>query len=59
LLGSCIIIPKNHKETFFDLDEQEWTATKSLADETKIYLDAKYKPDNKKIISAPNRKEPL
>ena len=45
LIGSCIIIPKNHKETFFDLNEKEWAATKSLADEAKIYLDAKYKPD--------------
>ena len=45
LIGSCIIIPKAHKETVFDLSCEEWEATKDLLDKTKKYLDAKYKPD--------------
>jgi len=45
LVGSCIIIPKAHKETVFDLSYEEWEATKQLIDKVKIYLDEKYKPD--------------
>jgi len=45
LVGSCIIIPRAHKVTVFDLDDAEWQATKQLIDEAKQYLDAKYNPD--------------
>ena len=45
LIGSCLIIPKAHKITVFDLDDEEWCATKKLVDEVKLYLDSKYKPD--------------
>jgi len=45
LVGSCIIIPKAHKITMFDLSDDEWAATKQLIDETKKYLDVKYNPD--------------
>ena len=45
LVGSCVIIPKAHKETVFDLSYEEWEATKQLIDEAKNYLDIKYKPD--------------
>jgi len=45
LVGSCIIIPKAHKITVFDLSNDEWTATKELIDKTREYLDAKYNPD--------------
>ena len=45
LVGSCVIIPKAHKETPFDLDNDEWEATKQLIDTAKEYLDEKYKPD--------------
>jgi len=45
LIGSCIIIPKTHKITVFDLTAQEWDATKTLLDMVKIYLDEKYQPD--------------
>ena len=45
LIGSCIIIPKAHKETVFDLSNEEWDATKQLLDKVKSYLDDKYKPD--------------
>ena len=45
LIGSCMIIPETHKITVFDLDIEEWEATKQLIDKVKQYLDAKYKPD--------------
>ena len=30
LVGSCVIIPKAHKESVFDLNDEEWGATKEL-----------------------------
>ena len=45
LTGSCIIIPKAHKVTVFDLSYEEWEATKQLIDRVKQYLDSKYNPD--------------
>ena len=45
LIGSCIIIPKAHKVTVFDLSPAEWEATKQLLDVLKLYLDGKYRPD--------------
>jgi len=45
LVGSCMIIPKAHKVTVFDLCPKEWEATKCLVDRVKEYVDAKYKPD--------------
>lgn len=45
LIGSCIIIPKAHKVTVFDLSYEEWGATKQLIDRVKQYLDSKYSPD--------------
>ena len=44
LVGSCMIIPKAHKVTVFDLNDEEWEATKDLIDRVKQYLDSKYKP---------------
>lgn len=44
LTGSGIIIPKQHRETVFDLSEDEWMATFELLQEVKIYLDKEYKP---------------
>lgn len=45
LIGSCMVIPKAHKVTVFDLSCEEWEATKQLIDKAKIYLDEKYNPD--------------
>ena len=45
LIGSCIIIPKAHRVTVFDLSYEEWKATKQLIDRAKLYIDSKYKPD--------------
>lgn len=44
LLGSGVIVPKEHRETVFDLSEDEWNATYELLKEVKVYLDNKYKP---------------
>ena len=45
LIGSCVIIPKAHKVTVFDLSTEEWAATKELIDKVKTYLDKEYNPD--------------
>ena len=45
LVGSCIIIPKAHRVTVFDLNAEEWAATKELIDRAKAYIDSKYNPD--------------
>ena len=44
LIGSGIIVPKKHRETVFDLTEEEWAATFSLLKQVKELLDAKYEP---------------
>lgn len=43
--GAGIIVPRSHKETVFDLSQEEWNATYQLLHEVKIYIDNKYKPD--------------
>lgn len=43
--GAGIIVPKEHRETVFDLTELEWIATYQLLHEVKLYLDQKYNPD--------------
>ncbi|PKR77609.1 HIT family protein [Halalkalibacillus sediminis] len=45
LVGSGLIIPKDHRETVFDLTKEEWDATYSLMHEVKVILDEKYNPD--------------
>jgi len=49
LIGSGIIIPKEHRETVFDLTEDEWTATFSLLKQAKELLDAEYEPQGYNI----------
>jgi diadenosine tetraphosphate (Ap4A) HIT family hydrolase len=49
LVGSGIIVPKAHKETVFDLSEEEWNATFQLLQEVKVYLDNKHKPEGYNI----------
>ena len=49
LIGSGIIIPKEHRETVFDLNKDEWTATWLLLKQTKELLDAKYEPQGYNI----------
>ena len=45
LVGSGLILPRAHRETVFDLTEEEWAATFSLLEEAKALLDAEYAPD--------------
>jgi histidine triad (HIT) family protein len=45
LVGAGIIIPFSHKETPFDLNEDEIQDMFSLLNEAKQYLDKQYKPD--------------
>lgn len=49
LIGSGLIVPRAHRETVFDLNNQEWTATKTLLKEAKDYLDKLYNPDGYNI----------
>ncbi|MFD2615690.1 HIT family protein [Paenibacillus gansuensis] len=43
--GAGIIVPKEHRETVFDLTQDEWNETFKLLQEVKLYLDQNYKPD--------------
>ncbi|MFC7680747.1 HIT family protein [Paenibacillus sp. GCM10028914] len=43
--GSGIIIPRQHRETVFDLTEEEWNSTYALLKEVKYIIDQEYKPD--------------
>lgn len=45
LRGSCFIIPKVHRETPFDLSNEEWSDTKQVLSMAKKYIDEKYNPD--------------
>lgn len=45
LIGSGMIVPKEHRETVFELSEQEWIATFSLLKRAQRRIDAEYKPD--------------
>lgn len=49
LIGSGVIVPKEHRETVFDLSKIEWNATFELLQEVKMYLDSKYKPQGYNI----------
>src|SRR5690606_9983960 len=45
LEGSGLIIPKEHRETVFDLSSKEWLDTGDLLHKVKLFLDEKYQPD--------------
>jgi len=45
LVGSGIIVPRSHRETVFDMTEEEWTATFDLLQRAKAMLDAEFGPD--------------
>ncbi|WP_138419675.1 HIT family protein [Aquibacillus sediminis] len=44
LEGAGLIVPREHRETAFDLTTEEWNATYSLLQDVKKYLDETYKP---------------
>lgn len=44
LEGAGLIVPKQHRETAFDLTMEEWEATYHLLQEVKVYLDKQHQP---------------
>lgn len=44
LEGAGVIVPREHRETAFDLTPEEWMATFTLLQEVKKYLDEKHNP---------------
>ncbi|WP_213525166.1 HIT family protein [Paenibacillus sp. J31TS4] len=44
LEGAGVIVPKQHRETAFDLTAEEWEATQSLLLAAKAYMDELYQP---------------
>lgn len=49
LVGSGLIVPIEHRDTMFDLTEEEWSATYSLLSEVKTLLDKNFSPDGYNI----------
>ncbi|MEI5906641.1 HIT family protein [Bacillus spongiae] len=45
LEGAGVIVPKEHRETAFDLSAEEWHATYTLLKQVKSFLDEKYQPE--------------
>jgi diadenosine tetraphosphate (Ap4A) HIT family hydrolase len=45
LEGWGMIIPKQHRETVFDLTSEEWEATFSLLREVKKHIDERFQPE--------------
>lgn len=44
LEGSRLIVPREHRETVFDLTEEEWNLSYRLLHEVKTYIDDKHNP---------------
>lgn len=49
LIGSGVIVPKEHRETIFDLSRDEWNSMFELLQEAKLYLDKQYNPQGYNI----------
>jgi len=47
--GHCLIIPKRHVETWFDMSKEEQQEAFELIDKVKVLLDEKYSPDGYNI----------
>ncbi len=45
LIGSGVIVPKEHRETAFDLTPEEWQDTFSLLQDAKDLIDRRCEPD--------------
>jgi diadenosine tetraphosphate (Ap4A) HIT family hydrolase len=45
LLGSGMIVPREHRETVFDLTPDEWSETYALLQRARALLDERYRPD--------------
>ena len=48
-LGHCLIIPKRHVETWFDMAKEEQTEAFELIDKVKALIDDKYSPEGYNI----------
>ncbi|GAA0492445.1 hypothetical protein GCM10008986_18480 [Salinibacillus aidingensis] len=44
LEGAGLIVPRQHRETVFDLTKEEWMATYDLLQDVKDYLDRNHQP---------------
>ena len=49
LVGSGLIIPKQHRETVFDLTTEEWQETFTLLHRVKTLMDQQYAPNGYNI----------
>ena len=45
LVGSCMIVPRVHRETVFDLTPDEWAETLALLQRARALLDEQFRPD--------------
>ncbi|MGG4146508.1 HIT domain-containing protein [Paenibacillus algorifonticola] len=45
LIGSGLIVPRQHRENVFELTEQEWADTYQLVHKVKAHLDELHQPD--------------
>ena len=45
LVGSGLIVPRQHRRTVFDLTPEEWAATYDMLQQVKSLLDEQYQPD--------------
>jgi histidine triad (HIT) family protein len=50
LPGSGIVIPKAHRESPFELTDEEWSDTRSLLKEAKGLIDERFRPDGYNLI---------
>ena len=50
LQGSGVIVPRSHRESAFDLTEEEIASTFSLLTEVKALLDAQYNPQGYNLV---------
>tara|TARA_R110002167_G_scaffold15739_8_gene62594 strand:- start:23 stop:382 length:360 start_codon:yes stop_codon:yes gene_type:complete len=48
-LGHCLIVPKRHVETWFDMNKEEQTEAFDLIDKVKVMLDEKHSPEGYNI----------
>jgi diadenosine tetraphosphate (Ap4A) HIT family hydrolase len=49
LIGSGIVVPKQHRATVFDLTREEWQSTRTLLHRVKSFLNERYAPDGYNI----------
>ena len=47
--GHCLIVPKRHVETWFDMNKEEQAEAFELIDQVKVFLDEQYSPDGYNI----------